>query len=201
MASKVEQHALQKYKDAKKAGDLNIMFDIIDNGKPLYMARTKCNGVANFIKQRIAKIKRLNVKKNYNWFSIQQINRAEAGNGDEQDCCLQIALQPKSSSRKTKINPIQKLFAQLGLCKNGGWAQPMLCSLSYDLNGNRGWHMCFNFGDRPRSHVFDECGQNGAQTLLATAHCSALGKLLQDVPHQAVQAGDIDSMFKFCLKG
>ncbi len=193
MENKVaEQHSWQKYEDAKKAGDLNIMFSCIDNGEPLHCARTKCNGVANFIKQRIAKLKHLNAKSNYNWFSVQQINRCEAGDGDEQDCCLQIALQPKSS-RKTKINPIQKLFAQLGLCKNGGKSQPMLCSMGYDRNGNHGYHECFSFGDRPRAYVFDECGQRGAQTLLATAHCSALRKLLQEAPHP----NDIDSMLMF----
>ncbi len=195
MERKVEQHSWQKYEDAKKAGDLNIMFDIIDNGEPLYCARTKCNGVANFIKQRIPKIKHLNAKKNFNWFSIQQINRAEAGDGDEQDCCLQIALQPKSSSRKTKKNPMENLFRQLGLCKTGGNSQPMLCSMSYDRNGNHGSHDCFSFADRPRSYVFDKCGQNGAQTLLATAHCSALRKLLQKAPHP----NNIDSMLMLKL--
>ncbi len=102
MESKVEQHAWQKYKDAKKAGDLNIMFDIIDNGKPLHMARTKCNGVANFIKQRIAKIKRLNVKKNYNWFSIQQINRAEAGMEMNKTAVFRLPYNPNLLPGKLK---------------------------------------------------------------------------------------------------
>ncbi len=191
MASKVEQHAWQKYEDAKKAGDLNIMFDIIDNGKPLYCARTRCNGVANFIKNKITRIRHLNINNNFNWFSIQQINRAEAWDGDEEHCCLQIVVQPKSSSRK--MNPIQKLFSQLGLCKNGGKSQPILCNYDQDGNG----HMCFSFADRPRSCVFDECRQNGAQNLLATVHISALRKLWQDVSYQAVQADNIE----FCMRG
>ena len=35
MESTVEQHAWQKYEDAKKANDLMGMFCCIDNGKPL----------------------------------------------------------------------------------------------------------------------------------------------------------------------
>ena len=178
MEASAEETTREKYDEAKTADDLEAMFKLVDNGKELYSARSKCNGMGNFIKQKIPRIKHLIGDKKFNWFSVQQINRAEAREGDEEECCVQIALQPNSSSRKTKVNPIQTLFAEMGLCKNSGRTQLILCnhplSLKYmGRDAPYSEHACFSFGGRPKHYVFDN-KDRGAQTLLATANLTKL---------------------------
>ena len=171
MENKAEKTSRQKYEEAKKAGDLEAMFKIVDNGKQLYCARSRCNGIANFIKRKVPRIK--HHFHNCNWFSIQQIHRAEEWFGDEENCCVQITLQPRSS-RKTKANPIQTLFTELGLCKSGGRPQPLLCNYGTETN-----HVsCFSFADRPLSCMFDKNDvERGVETLLAIANPYSLMKL------------------------
>ena len=179
MEYRAENTTWLKYEEAKKAGDLGAMFKIVDNGKQLYWARSNCSGMANFIKRKIPRIKVVNVHSKFNWFSIQQVRCAEASDGNKEDCCIQIVLQPNSSSRKAKVNPIQTLFTQLGLCKRGGWTQPILCS--YTGVGFSGHDACFSFADGPLPSMFEN-SDKGAQTLLATANLCILMRLKHNRP-------------------
>ena len=179
MEDKAEKTAPEKYEEAKKAGDLEAMFAHVNNGEQVYCARSKCNGVANFITKNIPKIKHVSMRQanKFNWFSIQKIDRCEGHNGDEETCCVQIVLQPTRKGNVI-VNPIRKLLAEIGLCKDDGGCVPILCSTSmstdslHDCNTNG----CFSFADRALSCLFDKVAigdDHGAQTLLSVVNSEA----------------------------